>query len=241
MQIQCIYSINSVYLEYKFTEFTSICFGCHELKNHGNLLPIHQKCVTLHGIRHYKNKLLMKLLKFTLSALLACCLAECDSSSIEVNENSGQEIYDNTKGNYVGNIFVNNIPQEINITISENLTVKPLPMKPILERVFTDEAQLNQALSSAQNISLSAPIIQMSVASGYIYFLMEETDLVVDVTVDGKPYKVFALMYLETLYKMDTSTLFLNMNVKELTCDGKSYDVSTNKINYFVDSAQKQK
>ena len=81
----------------------------------------------------------------------------------------------------------------------------------------------------------------MSVASGYIYFLMEETDLAVDVTVDGKPYKVFALMYLETLYKMDTSTLSLNMNVKELTCDGKSYDVSTNKINYFVDSAQKQK
>jgi len=183
----------------------------------------------------------MKVLKFAFFALLACCLTACGDSGIEVNEDSGQEIYNSTKGTYVGNILVDNIPQKITITIGENFTVKPLPMKPILERVFTNEEELEQALASVQNVTFSAPIIQMSVASGYIYFLMEDTDLTVDVTVEGKSHKVFALISSETLFDMYSSALSLNMYVKELNFEGKSYDVTTNKINYFVDSAQKEK
>lgn len=183
----------------------------------------------------------MKVLKFAFFALLACCLTACGDSGIEVNEDSGQEIYNSTKGTYVGNILVDNIPQKITITVGDKVTVTPLPMKPILQRVFTDETQLDQAISSAKNISFIAPVVQMSVVSGYVYFLMEETDLAVDVTVDGKSYKVYALIDTETLFDMSSKALSLNMYVKELSCDGKSYDVATNKINYFVDSAQKEK
>ena len=69
---------------------------------------------------------------------------------------------------------------------------------------------------------------------------MKPTDLVFTVTVDGKSYKVDALMegmlYANTTY----DELSMSMDVTELNCDGVKYDMVNNGVNYFVDNAKKE-
>ena len=62
----------------------------------------------------------MKLVKSLFVCLLLLCgLNGCESGT-EINENSGQQIYNDIKGTYVGNIVIDNIPQKTKITISDD-------------------------------------------------------------------------------------------------------------------------
>ena len=97
----------------------------------------------------------MKIIKSIFVCLLLLCgLNGCESGT-EINENSGQQIYNDIKGTYVGNIVIDNIPQKTKITISDDFSVTPLPLKPILARIFTNEAELTEALASVKNITLT--------------------------------------------------------------------------------------
>jgi hypothetical protein len=157
-----------------------------------------------------------------------------------MNVNTAQEMYDSMRGTYVGNVMVDNLPQKIYVTIANDFTVKQLPLKPLLQRVFTDETEMEAALKSAQNVVFTAPTKDMAIVSGNAYLFMEPTDLVFNVTVDGKTKAVSALLESTAYVNRPTDELSLNIDVKELSYDGKSYDLKTNGIKYVMDNAKKE-
>ena len=171
--------------------------------------------------------------------LLLCGLNSCESGK-EINENSGQQIYNDIKGTYVGNIVVDNIPQKTNITIGNDFSVTPLPLKPILARIFTNEAELTEALASVKSITLTTPITEMSVINGFVYLFMKNIEWEANITVNGKPHKILATMEPLTRWNMSKNTLSMNIEVTDLICNSESYDVKENKITYFVDSATRE-
>ena len=182
----------------------------------------------------------MKLIKSIFVCLLLLCgLNSCESGT-EINENSGQQIYNDIKGTYVGNIVIDNIPQKTNITISNDFSVTPLPLKPILARIFTNEAELNEALASAKSITLTTPITGMSVIDGFVYLFMKDIEWEANITVNGKMHKILATMEPLTQWNMSTNALTINIVVTDLICNSESYDLKENKITYFVDSATRE-
>ena len=81
----------------------------------------------------------------------------------------------------------------------------------------------------------------MTIIKENIYLSMVPTDWVFSVTVNDQTYQVTAMTEAEAYVNYSTNILTLNMNVTELLCNGKSYDVKTNRINYYIDIANKQK
>lgn len=182
----------------------------------------------------------MKIIKTLFVCLLLLCGFNSCESGTEINENSGQQIYNDIKGTYVGNIVVDNIPQKTNITISNDFSVSPLPLKPILARIFTNEAELTEALASAKNITLTTPITEMSIIDGFVYLFMKDIEWEANITVNGKMHKILATMEPLTQWNMSTKALTINIEVTDLICNSESYDVKVNKISYFVDSATRE-
>ena len=86
----------------------------------------------------------------------------------------------------------------------------------------------------------TATIDQMLVYEGNAYLLLEPTDLVFSVTVEGKTYPVAALMEGSLFANRSYDELSMNLNVTDLHCDGTSYDMKTNGVNYYVDNAKKE-
>ena len=182
----------------------------------------------------------MKLVKSLFVCLLLLCgLNGCESGT-EINENSGQQIYNDIKGTYVGNIVIDNIPQKTKITISDDFSVTPLPLKPILARIFTNEAELTEALASVKNITLTTPITEMSVINGLVYLFMNDIEWEANITVNGKMHTILATMEPLTQWNMSINTLTMSIEVTDLICNSESYNVKENKIIYFVDSATKE-
>ena len=178
----------------------------------------------------------MKKLLFLLA--LVCCYG-CSDSTTEMNEGNARQLFYTIKGTYVGNIMVDNIPQKVNLTVGDNFEVKYLPMRPILQRIFKDAA-LDEAEKSAGSVVFTAPIDQMGVSGSIAYLQLEPTDLVLTVQVDGKKYVVNAL--LEGLLFANTTydELSMTLDVTQLNCDGITYDMVNNGVNFLVDSAKKQ-
>ena len=204
--------------------------------------PLHFKIkhVTLHTHKQKKQYTKMKLIKSIFVCLLLLCgLNGCESGT-EINENSGQQIYNDIKGTYVGNIVVDNIPQKTNITISNDFSVSPLPLKPILARIFTNEAELAEALESVKSITLTTPITEMSIIDGFVYLFMKDIEWEANITVNGKMHKISATMEPLTQWNMSKKTLTINIVVTDLICNSESYDLEENKITYFVDSATRE-
>ena len=176
----------------------------------------------------------MKKILFLL--VLLCCYG-CSETTTEMNEGTAQQMYNAIKGTYAGNIMVDNVPQQIHLTIGNDLTVKYLPVRPILERIFTGAA-LDEAERTAGAVVFTATIDQMLVVEGNAYLLLEPTDLVFSVTVEGKTYPVAALMEGSLFANRSYDELSMNLNVTDLHCDGTSYDMKTNGVNYYVDNAK---
>ena len=182
----------------------------------------------------------MKTAKLLICAMaLMGCVACDEGTEPSYTDEYGQQAYNDMKGTYEGNIMVNNLPQKLSVTIGNDFTVRPLPAAPMLERIFTAEGELDKALRSAQNITFKAPTDKMALTGVTSLLTMEPTDLQFSVTVDDKSYEVTALIESSVYVNLGTHELSMNMDVVNLYCDGKSYDVKTNRINYFVDIARK--
>lgn len=171
--------------------------------------------------------------------VLLCCYG-CSESSSEINENSGQQMYNAIKGTYAGTVMVDNVPQKLRVTIGNDLTVKYLPVRPILERIFTDGAALDKAEKTAGAVVFTASIDQMVISQGNAYLTLEPTDLVFPVKVDDKTYSVAALVNGTLFANRAFDELSVDLNVSELYCDGNSYDMTKNGVNYYVDNAKKE-
>lgn len=182
----------------------------------------------------------MKLIKSIFVCLLLLCGFNSCESGTEINENSGQQIYNDIKGTYVGNIVVDNIPQKTNITIGNDFSVTPLPLKPILARIFTNEAELTEALASVKSITLTTPITKMSIIDGFVYLFMQDIEWEANITVNGKMHKILATMEPLTQWNMSTKALTMSIEVTDLICNSESYDLEENRITYFVDSATRE-
>jgi hypothetical protein len=186
----------------------------------------------------------MKKILFLL--VLLCCYGCSETETeteTEMNENTAQQLYNSVKGTYVGNVMVDNIPQKIHITLGNDLTVKYLPVRPLLERIFNNGAALDAAEKSAGAVVFTAPIENMVVpysTGGSIYLILEPTDLVFSVTADGKTCAVSALIEGQIHANRVYDELSMYLNVKELHCDGTSYDMTTNGVSYYVDNAKKE-
>ena len=68
---------------------------------------------------------------------------------------------------------------------------------------------------------------------------MDPTDIVFMVTVGGKQKQVSALMEAYASWNSVWDELTVDMNVKELFCDGQSYSLTDNRIIYYIDNAHK--
>ena len=95
----------------------------------------------------------MKKILFLLA--LICCYG-CSESTTEMNEGTAQQMYNSIKGTYTGNMMVDNVPQKVSLTVGNDLTVKYLPVRPILERIFTDGAELDEAEKTAGAVVFTA-------------------------------------------------------------------------------------
>ncbi len=183
----------------------------------------------------------MKITTLITSILFLCGFAACSEDNKETiyDEGKAQAVLNRIKGTYTGNVIIDNIPRQVSVIISDNFSIKQLPLKPILERIFTDEKMLSDALASSENVDFSAPLENMTIASKEVFLKVEGTDLQVIVLVGGKSYQISAMMESSVYINMSTNALSLNIDITELLCDGHSYNVKTNKINYFIDIANK--
>lgn len=187
----------------------------------------------------FADEIKLKQMKKIIFLLLLICCYGCSETTTEMNEGSAQQMYNSIKGTYVGNIMVDNIPQSINITIGNDLSVRYLPLRPILGHVFSG-AELDEAEKSAGSVTFTIPLDQMMIAAGNIYLTLEPTDLLFSLTIDNKPYAVSALMEGTAFVNKATDNLTMSLDVTSLNCDGIAYDLKNNGINYFVDSAKKE-
>lgn len=181
----------------------------------------------------------MRILKIFAYSLAIICLSACSEAATEINERTAQEIYNGIRGTYVGNVVVDNIPQAVFVSIEDDFTVRQLPLKPILERIFTNATELTEALSSARDVVFKAPTENMTISGNSVLLVMAPNDLLFSVNVNGQPNQVAVSIESAVMVNSYTEELSLSMEIKELFYDGKSYDVKTNRITYYIDVAAK--
>lgn len=170
--------------------------------------------------------------------LLICCFG-CSESTTDMNEGTAQQMYNSIKGTYAGNIMVDNIPQSINIALGNDLTVRFLPLRSILGRIFSG-GELVEAEKSAGSVAFTIPLDQMMITGENVYLTLVPTDLVFSVIVDNKTYVVSALIGGAVYVDKASGNLSMNLDVTALYCEGTTYDLKNNGINYFVDNAKKE-
>jgi hypothetical protein len=163
----------------------------------------------------------------------------CSREATEVNNVSAQQMYNEMRGTYVGNIMVDNIPQKVYVTIGDDFTVSQLPLKPILERLITDNSELNEAIESADNTTFTAPTDNMTVSGNYVLLTMTTSDILFTIQVGGQSKQVSAMIASVAEVNTYSKELSLYMEVKDLYYNGQSYDVSKNRITYYLDIADK--
>ena len=189
--------------------------------------------------RKYTNKKIIFNLYWILIGSIVIALTACSSdSTTEFTEGNAQDIYNRLKGIYQGPVIVENIPQNVTITIANDFSVKRLPLKPILSRIFNDESLLAEAISSAHDVVFIAPTQNLQVTVYNVHLTMEPTDFIFHVTVGGKVYQINAFTKSE-VYKINSNTISANLEITELLCDGTPYDLSNTPIIYYVDLANR--
>ena len=176
------------------------------------------------------SKFRMKKLRLLIAILAVSCLFACSSEeSKDFTVEDAQRAYNNLKGTYVGNI-----------NIGTEFKIRNLPLRPLLKKIFDDDAEITEALAATRNIVYNAPTLSMVVSGRQLILTMEPTDLVFNVEIKGEEYNIAALMSATVLYDMGYDTITLNMTVDELRCNGISYNLTQEKIDYFLDMAKRQ-
>lgn len=185
------------------------------------------------------NKLLLFSFRVILSAIFVITLFACSSDNTkEYSQENAQQVFNDLKGTYQGPVLIDNIPQTVTITIGNDFSVKRLPLSPILKKIFTDENQLKEALSSTNDIIFTAKIQNIQITTFNALLTMETTDFVFKVKVGGKDYQVNSLIKSE-VYQINDNTISVNLEVKELSCDGMVYDLTKDPITYYIDLANR--
>jgi len=179
--------------------------------------------------------------KILIFMMVVCCWMSCSDDAKEINEKSAQEVYNDMKGNYTGYILVDNIPQKVFINIGNDFSIKQMPLKPILQHIFTNSQELNEAISSADNTTFTALTDNISILLPMAYLTMKPTDFQFTVTVNEKSYMVTAMIETTASKPLNAEQLSVNMDVIELLCNNQTYDLTTNPIRYFIDVAEKDK
>jgi len=171
---------------------------------------------------------------FTVAVII---IASCSSDSTkEYSKENAQEVFNDLKGTYQGSVLVNNLPQNVTITIGNDFVVRRLPLKPILEKIFIDESQITEALSSAHDVVFTAKVQNIQITTYNVLLTMEPTDFIFRVSVNGKDYQIDAFIKSEA-YKINNNTINANLEITELTCDGTAYDITKSPIIYYIDLA----
>lgn len=184
---------------------------------------------------------MIKTTKLLLGLLIAFSFSACESrDKTEYNEQEAQQVYNDLKGTYVGSIPIDNIPQQIKITIGDDLSIKSFPLSPILRRIFTDGKQYDEAVASVKDYTFTTPIKGMAITSGTAILQMDPADVMFTVKVEGKDYQVVAQLESRAYINRTYDNLSLDMYVIELYCDGVAYDVTKNGVTYIIDYAKKE-
>lgn len=191
-----------------------------------------------------KAHLLTKMKKILSLIAISICLVACSGSSSDsnYNENDAQKVYNQMKGTYVGQMLIDNLPQSVKIILADDFTFKQIPLKPILGRIFNEKTELDEALQSAltQSIDFVAPTSELNVNNYQILLTMKQTDLIFTVKVGGNDHRIIATINSTALKSMPTNGLSIYLDIKELNCNGKDYDVKKEPLTYFIDSAHKE-
>lgn len=167
-------------------------------------------------------------------------LGSCSvDSKKEVTVEDAKQAYNDMKGTWKGRVTDENVPVDVTMTFGNEFTMSNLPVTPLLKRFFSG-VELDEALGSAHPVNYVAPTLEMMISGDQVYIQMEPTDWSFTVTVGGEDYQVNALLAVTTLYSNNYKTLSAGVVVQELTCDGKTADLTMNGITYLVDSATKQ-
>jgi len=187
------------------------------------------------------SKFRMKKLRLLIAILAVSCLFACSSEeSKDFTVEDAQRAYNNLKGTYVGNMIIDNLPTPVYINIGTEFKIRNLPLRPLLKKIFDDDAEITEALAATRNIVYNAPTLSMVVSGRQLILTMEPTDLVFNVEIKGEEYNIAALMSATVLYDMGYDTITINMTVDELRCNGISYNLTQEKIDYFLDMAKRQ-
>ena len=184
----------------------------------------------------------MTYLKYVLMLVMLVSFSACsDDDPVEINEDTATMIYNDIKGTYEGGVRVGNETLPVTIVVAnDEFTVKRLPLQPILQKVFTDQRQLEEAMKSVgETATFIAPISNISVMTSSSLLTMEPADLVLSVTVGGERKQLSVLMQSYANWVRSWKELSVEMLAVELYYDGVKYDLTNNSIEYFIDNAKK--
>ena len=186
----------------------------------------------------------MSYFKYVLVLVSVLSLFACsDDDPVEINEDTATMIYNDIKGTYEGNVRVGNETHPVRIIIAnDEFTIKQLPLQPILQRVFTDQGQLEEVMKSVgETTTFTAPVSNLSVMSNSSVLTMEPSDLVLTVTEGNQHKQLSVLIQAYASWARSWGDLTVEMYAIELYYDGKKYDLTYNRIEYFIDNAKKPK
>ena len=94
-------------------------------------------------------------------------------------------------------------------------------------------------MKATPTINYTAEIDSIDITSDIALLKMLPTDMVFKTSYEGGEHTVATLMESSAYTTRSTSGLTVTATVKELFFDGRSIDVSTERIVYFVDNAIK--
>ncbi len=167
-------------------------------------------------------------------------LSACsDDSKKELTVVDAQKAYDDIKGTYKGYVLDDNVPTAVYMNVSQNFSIRDLPVTPLLRRFFSGK-DLDEAVASVKERVFNAPTLSMSITGDLVYVTMEPTDWTFTATVANEKYNVNVLMSATVLYSHTYNKLSANIVVDELYCNGQKADLSSNTISWLIDEATKQ-
>lgn len=177
---------------------------------------------------------------FMLMAMF-CFVACSDDDTEGVNEQTATDIFNEIKGTYEGKTRVGNDMWPVTIMVAnDEFTIKQLPVLPIIQRIFTSQHDQEEALKEVgETTTFVAPITNLGVVSSSAMLGMEPTDLVLTLDVGGEHKQISALIESYASWVRAWGNLSVKMNVVELNYDGNPYSLTDNRIEYFIDMAQK--
>jgi len=172
--------------------------------------------------------------------LLSISLISCsDDSKTELTAVDAQKAYNDAIGTYKGYVLDENIPMPVFLTLGKELSVRDLPVTPLLRKFFNGTA-LDEAKASAKEYIFKFPTASMTIIGDLVYVYLDPTDWMFTVSVGEDQYTISAIMSATVCYSHTYDILSASITVNELYCNSEKADLSSNKITWLIDEAIKQ-